>query len=119
MFDAFKKLCEEWVKSAEISYFPSEFKQVLGKRNKDFADDGQHDAQECLNTLIDALGKDTNISGTSRIKELFYGSQTSINRCPVNGFTSEDLVAIFNMLHLSFFGSSALTLQNMFDKCLA
>jgi ubiquitin C-terminal hydrolase len=66
VFDAFKELCQERVRGTETPYRPDKFKQAFGKFNAMFSDYGQHDAQECLMSILDALHEDLNQSDVTR-----------------------------------------------------
>jgi ubiquitin C-terminal hydrolase len=49
---------------------PSAFKRALGRHNRLFADCGQHDANECLVTILDVVHEDLNQSPFARGEEV-------------------------------------------------
>jgi ubiquitin carboxyl-terminal hydrolase 8 len=97
----FRNLMAE-LQRPQYAFAPSSFKYALGRHNNLFADHGQHDANECLLTILDVVHEDLNqsrfskgerfdrsaLSGMelhaatnkSRIVDLFHGvSHTIIN----------------------------------------
>ncbi|MDR1012925.1 MAG: hypothetical protein LBL38_01495, partial [Lactobacillales bacterium] len=66
VFAAFKALCQQYVSSNGIAVKPDEFKRIFGNFYALFDDYNQHDASECLISVLDALHEDLNQSDVAK-----------------------------------------------------